>query len=148
MLASLRMSGKASKCALRAFPTLSRTLNRQLNRHPCSDTLKRTASNRPDDRHCGNCVMQRGMHPQIPRTSHKPKFVVQLLLVGSRSADTLPYISGALFPANARPMTIFSLCVSSPMYSFFIGVFLPFWLWVSIYLRCNIHRRCATIINQ
>ena len=32
------------------------------------------------------------------------------------------------------------------MYSFFIGVFLS--LGVSFYLRCNIHRRRATIINQ
>ena len=43
---------KASKCELRAFPTLSRTLMRTLNRHPYSDTLNRPASTEAQEMDC------------------------------------------------------------------------------------------------
>ena len=61
---------KASKCELRAFPTLSRTLMRTLNRHPYSDTLNRPASTEAQEMDC-QAPPGVGFDPQILRKTQK-----------------------------------------------------------------------------
>ena len=57
---------KARKCALRAFPTLSRTLMRTLHRHPYSATLNRTAYTEVQGMGC-QASPEAGIDPQILR---------------------------------------------------------------------------------